>query len=173
MKKLYLVRHAKSSHEGTSTPDIERPLNNRGIKDASFMGKLIKEKAVAPTLLISSPAVRALTTAELFATQLNYKKEEILIDPVLYSFNTDLILSFVAETKDEVESLMLFSHNPTLTDIVNFLVNSQEFSLPTCAIAAVQFNTDKWSDIANGKGKLIFLEYPKLHRDKMDKVESD
>jgi phosphohistidine phosphatase len=171
MKKLYLVRHAKATSDDGSTPDIDRELNKRGKRDASFMGKLMKDKKVSPTLFISSPAARALTTAELFAEKIAYRKDEILIDPVLYSFNTDLILSFITGTKDEVDSLMLFSHNPSLTDVFNFLVNSQEFSLPTCAIAAVQFNMDKWSEIADGKGKLLFLEYPKLHTDAIEKHE--
>src|SRR5690242_7189298 len=104
MKTLYLVRHAKSSHDDSSTPDVERPLNKRGMRDAPFMAKVMVSNKVKPTLLISSPAERAFTTAKLFAQQMNYKEEEILIDPFLYSFSADQILSFIAGMQDQVES---------------------------------------------------------------------
>ena len=173
MKKLYLVRHAKSSHDNNTLPDIERTLNKRGLRDAPYMAKLMKKKGVTPTLFISSPAVRALTTAKLFAAEMNYNKEEILIDPVLYSFIADQILAFIAETQIQAESVMLFSHNPTITEIVNFFTGEQIFSMPTCAIAAIQFDVEKWSEVGYHKGKLIFMEYPKLHKDKLGEVEDD
>lgn len=168
MKTLCLIRHAQSSHSDGLIPDAERPLNKRGKKEAPVMANVLKKNNIQPDLFVSSPAKRALTTAKLFAEQLNYKMEEIEVDSVLYSFQTDQILSFIAATENKVNSLALFSHNPTVTEVVNFLSGENLFSMPTCAIAAIEFNTDHWSDIDTRKGRMIFMEYPELHKEELD-----
>lgn len=164
MKLLYLIRHAKSPHDNVLLPDIERPLNKRGEQDAKRMAEVLKEKSSCPGLFISSPAKRALSTATLFAEELNYNKDKIQVAPVLYSFDAEKIISFIEETENEINSLALFTHNPTVTEVANLFSRENIFSMPTCAVAAIRFETDKWSDIGFQKGKLLFLEYPKLHR---------
>jgi len=92
VKTLYIVRHAKSSWDDANQPDIDRPLNKRGLKAAPEMGKLLKKKNIMPQLWISSPALRARTTAELFAAEMDKRGKDIIIDDVLYSFKEDLIV---------------------------------------------------------------------------------
>ena len=84
MKKLYLARHAKSSWKNPDLDDYDRPLNKRGIRDAPFIGKKLKEKNILPDLIISSPAIRAITTAKELAAQMGYPEENIILDENIY-----------------------------------------------------------------------------------------
>src|SRR5688572_32706614 len=119
MKTLYVVRHAKSCWADPGQEDFERPLNDRGKRDAPRMGKRLKEKDVNPDIMLSSPAKRALSTCKRIADVLNYEKEKIKTEPDLYHANDDTILSIVQRLKDKHNIAMIFGHNPGLTDFVN------------------------------------------------------
>jgi len=93
MKTLFLVRHAKSSRDDTRLPDKDRPLNDRGKRDAPKMGKRLAKRDVRPELILSSPAMRALTTAEMIAKKLDYKLKEIVVDDRLYPGDADEMLT--------------------------------------------------------------------------------
>ena len=80
MKTLFLIRHAKSSWDDTALPDKDRPLGDRGRRDAPKMGKRLAKRDVKPDLILSSPARRALTTAEIVAKKLDYKLKDIVVD---------------------------------------------------------------------------------------------
>jgi hypothetical protein len=85
MKTLFLIRHAKSSWDDTALPDKDRPLDDRGRRDAPKMGKRLAKRDVKPDLILSSPARRALTTAEVIAKKLDYKLKDIVVDDRLYA----------------------------------------------------------------------------------------
>jgi phosphohistidine phosphatase len=167
MKTLYVVRHAKSSWENTDLPDLERPLNDRGKTDAPRMGKRLKEKEIYPELLISSPAKRAFSTAKRIAEILNYKAENIKIKEKLYHAGADQILGVLKNVKDSIESVMIFGHNPGLTDFVNEF-SEEDFvtdNIPTCGIAAFHIPIESWTDIKFGIAELQFFDYPKTRED--------
>lgn len=161
MKTLYVMRHAKSSWADPLLPDFDRPLNERGKADAPEMGKRLKKKGIHPDLIISSPARRAFKTAQKVAKAIDYPKNKILTDKMLYLAGASAILAVVKETADTVNSLMIFGHNPGWTDFVNEMTGSHIDNIPTAGIAAIQFDVNSWEDIGKNKGKLLLFDYPK------------
>ncbi len=166
MKKLFLVRHAKSSWENNKLKDIERPLNKRGEKDAPFMGGLMKEKQVKPDLMISSPAERALKTAKLFCKMIGITEDQILVEKELYEAGRKDILIVIQNFDNKIKSAMLFSHNPGLTDLASFLTSGNVYDLPTCGIVALNCKINNWSELNDSNCKLEFFEYPKKHSER-------
>jgi len=169
MKTLYLIRHAKSSWDDPDVGDFERPLNKRGKKDAPNMAKRLKEKRVTPDFIISSPATRAHDTCKEFAKILNYDKDKIKTDKRLYHADEDQILQVIWELKDRVkddeEIVLLFGHNPGLTEFANLLLNQSIDNIPTCGIVKSQLNIDRWKDATFGCGELAFIDFPKNKED--------
>lgn len=165
MKTLYLIRHAKSSWDDPDLGDFERPLNKRGKKDAPNMAKRLKEKRITPDFMISSPATRAFDTCKEFARILDYDKDKIKTDKRLYHADEDQILTVIRELKDrerdEEEVVLLFGHNPGLTEFANSLLNESIHNMPTCGIVKAQLKIDRWKDAAFGCGELEFFDFPK------------
>lgn len=158
MKTLYLIRHAKSDWDNPLLRDIERPLNNRGYADANTMSLRLK----TPDLIISSPAVRALSTALIFARQLNYEANNIHIKQTLYDTSVKDYLSVIKQIPDSIQTAFLFAHNPIISDTASAL--SKEglpAEMPTCAIAGISFSVDAWSSIKQKSGELFLFDYPK------------
>lgn len=169
MKKLYLIRHAKSSWDDPDLPDFERPLNKRGKKDAPRMAKRLKEKRVTPDMMISSPALRALDTCKDFAKILDYNKDKIKTVRSLYHAGEDQILHVLKDLKDfpndDEEVVLLFGHNPGMTEFANSLLNTAIDNIPTCGIVAATLKIDKWREIHFGCGELDFFDFPKNDKD--------
>jgi phosphohistidine phosphatase len=163
MKKIYLVRHAKSSWENNNLKDIERPLNKRGEKDAPFMGKLMKEKSIKPDYIVSSPAERAFKTATIFCNEMGIENEQIMVQKDLYDAGRKDILGVIHQFDNNFNSAMLFSHNPGLTDLANYLTSGNVYDVPTCGIVSLNCNIDNWSDLDESNCKLNFFEYPKKY----------
>jgi len=156
-----LVRHAKSSWKDPELEDTERPLNARGKRDAPRMGKRLMSRRVRPDVLISSPANRAYSTAVKIAREIGYAKEAIQINEKLYFEGSGSILKVIHSLPPEVCGAMLFSHNPTITYLVNGLANTDIGNVPTCGIAEITFNTESWLDVNEGEGTLQLFDYPK------------
>ena len=163
MKTLYLVRHAKSDWENRNLLDIERHLNERGYSNANMMSKSLKEKKITPNLIISSPAVRALSTALIFARNLNYSPNTILIKEELYETSVKDYLSVISTIKDEFNTIFLFAHNPTISSLADALTKTLPIEMPTCALAGINFDMNSWADIKIKKGELFLFDYPKKH----------
>ena len=163
MKTLYLVRHAKSSWENAQQSDFERPLNERGMKAAPFMADLLKKKEVHPHYVISSPANRAITTAELICEILHFPVKEIKKRIEIYEGGSGHLLQIVQEIADSTQSAMVFGHNPTITEFSNLLTEKYIDSLVTCGVVRIDLKIASWRDAAPGKGKLVWYEYPKKH----------
>jgi len=165
MKTLYIIRHAKSSWDNLLLDDLSRPLNERGKLDAPRMAKRLKEKKVVPDLMLTSPAKRALETCKRIADILNYNDKKIKIENELYHADLDQLLSVVQSIKDKHDVVMIFGHNPGLTEFVNELGNQNIDNLSTCGIVCYEFAIDSWQDVTYGKGKLRFHDYPKNKND--------
>jgi phosphohistidine phosphatase len=164
MKTLYIVRHAKSSWEEESLSDFERPLNDRGKRDAPSMAKRLKERDVVPDLMLSSPAKRALSTARRMAKVLEYNKENIKTDRRLYHADAEMIISVLQETRQKHNTVLVFGHNPGLTDFVNAMMSENKMlidNVPTCGIVAFQIPIDDWRELKAKTGKMLLYDYPK------------
>jgi phosphohistidine phosphatase len=163
MKMLYVIRHAKSSWEEESLSDFDRPLNERGKRDAPAMGKRLKGKQVAPGLMLSSPAKRALSTAKRIAKVLGYDKDKIKTDRRLYHADSEMILSVVREVKSKHDTVCIFGHNPGLTDFVNALMNEKMMidNIPTCGVVAFNAEINDWKDLKFKGAKVMFFDFPK------------
>lgn len=161
MKTLYIIRHAKSSWKDSSLDDFDRPLNKRGQRDAPLMGKRLQEQKVSPQLMLASPANRAVTTCHKIAKEVNFPVESIQTNERLYHASDEEILAVVKDLDDKNDFVMLFGHNPGLTDFVNKLMNRSIYNIPTCGIAACTIPVQSWQEIHWGHGALILYDYPK------------
>jgi len=164
MKILYLVRHAKSSWDHPELGDAQRPLNKRGKIDAPMMGKLLASKGENPELIISSHAKRAFSTAKRIAGELEYPAKNIIVNEDLYMADSDDFYKIIDKVPDNINRLMLFSHNYGITYFANHISCADIDNIPTCGIVRVDFETKKWKEIKNTKGKLNFFEYPKKYK---------
>lgn len=167
MKEIIFVRHGKSSWKHDLT-DIDRPLNNRGKKDAPYMGAYMRANNVYPDLVLSSPAIRALTTARIIAGEIGYPVKDILVNNSLYTFtlNTQKYITEHIQTLDnQYNRVMIFGHNPTFTELANYLAGDLVFTnVPTCGIVAFSFATEKWQTINANNANLTWYAFPKLLR---------
>jgi len=161
MKQLILVRHAKSSWDNPLQKDFDRPLNDRGEHDAPVMAKRLKEKKVAVDAFISSPAVRALTTAEYFVEVYGLKRKDIIQQKDLYHASYDTLHDFITNLDDRYETVVIFSHNPGLTEFATDLTTVNIDNIPTCGIFAVKLNIKSWKEFADAEKKFWFFDYPK------------
>jgi len=161
MKTLYLIRHAKSSWDSPALHDFERPLNNRGERDAPNMAKRLKEKNVLPDMMLSSPANRALTTCKVFANVLGFSSSKIITHQALYHASEESILEIIKTTPSFVKTLLVFGHNPGFTDFANELTNERIVNIPTTGVVACSVSIQSWNQIDWGKGELFLFDYPK------------
>lgn len=161
MKTLTLLRHAKSSWNSPSLADSERPLNDRGERDAPEMARRIHAAGIRPSLILSSPAVRAWTTARVVARELRYPLEFLQREQDLYLASRDRILDIVSRQDEGFNNLMVVGHNPGLTDLVNYLVPGLTGNLPTCGLVSVNVNCENWELRNDCARELVLYDYPK------------
>jgi phosphohistidine phosphatase len=160
MKTLFLIRHAKSSWDDAALADKDRPLNDRGKRDAPKVGERLAKAGAKPDLILSSPAKRALTTAQIIAGKLDYKRKNIVVDDRLYAVEADVLLDVIHRLDDKVECVMLFGHNPELTELAHHL-SSKITRMPTCAVAEFTFDVKSWSRIGKVKPSTAAGSYPR------------
>lgn len=153
---LLLVRHAKSSWKNPELDDVDRPLNRRGQRDAPAMGHRIHERSLVPDLIVCSPAVRAITTAELMAETMGCSDEILIVDE-LYAAAPRDVLEVVSLLPDHCVTAMVVGHNPTMTDLANRFTDEPIDNVPTCGVLTVE--TPAWSEIH--QGRLLDFDYPK------------
>lgn len=163
MRTVYLCRHAKSSWDDATLSDFQRPLNERGLRDAPFMAKLFKERGEPVDLLVSSAANRALSTALIFAKGLGIAEDKVLRMDRLYHADPSTITKVLNELPAEVKRVIIFCHNPGITEAVEYLSGEDIGNMPTCGLARIDFRGDDWGMVARDLGTLAWLEYPKRH----------
>lgn len=161
MKILTLVRHAKSDWNDRRLSDSQRILSQRGERDAPAMGKRIATLGLRPSLIISSPAVRAYTTARYFAAELGYPAEFLQREDSLYLATLNDLLDVVMAQDDSFNSIMLFGHNPGMTEFANYLVPGLTNNLPTAGVVAVRIDQEDWNLHSQPDTELITYNYPK------------
>jgi len=161
MKTLTLLRHGKSSWSNNGLSDHDRPLSPRGERDAPRMGARINEAGIRPSLIMSSPAVRAWTTAKTIAKEISYPIEFLHREEELYLAGVDRLLDLLARQDNAFNSVMVVGHNPGLTEFANYLLPEITDNIPTCGIVALNIETDDWELRERKNTHLLLLDYPK------------
>jgi len=161
MKNLLIMRHAKSDWGNSSLPDFDRPLNNRGKTSAPAMGKELLKRKKVPDLIISSPANRAKTTAEMVSEEFGYHKP-IQFENEFYFGHIAEIINIVRKTDNSFEHVLIVGHNPTLEDLIDeLIIDDNGYGMPTAAVASILFDVDSWEEINKKTGILEWLIVPK------------
>lgn len=155
---LILVRHAKSDWAEPGLIDFDRPLNKRGRKDAPAMAQRLLDRKVPVDGIVSSPAVRAATTAACFAETLQLKPEYI---SELYLAGPEVLFQIVSSLSYTLNRVIIVSHNNGLTDFANMLTNARIDNIPTCGVFAVKVDCTSWEQFREAKKGFLFFDYPK------------
>ena len=161
MKSVLLVRHAKSSWDDPSMNDFDRPLNDRGKKDAPDMARKLAGRKIKIDALVSSPAKRAKQTCNHFAKEFDFKKKEIILEPKLYEAGEENFYEVIEDLKNKWDSVAIFSHNPGISYFANTLTEKHIDEMPTCSIFAIKADVKKWKDFKKAKKEFWFFDYPK------------
>lgn len=157
MKTLVLVRHAQAENNSKQTLDFDRPLTTTGKQDAVKMAGLLKETGISPQLFISSPALRALTTANIFSSTFDVEKPET--DERIYEAEVEDLLAVINPIGNKYEIVALVAHNPGISNLLYYLTGKMT-TMPTCAFAIIEFETDNWKEVSAETGKLTAYVYP-------------
>ena len=163
MKRLLLLRHAKAEPATDPLVDIDRPLAERGERDARRIGERLRQQNLQPALILASPAARALRTAQLVAQTIEYPRDAIALDRRLYLAEPAAIVEIIAAQNDALETLLVVGHNPGLTELVHRLLPAFDVDdLPTCAVVGLDYGEAMaWQRIAGGAAALCYYDYPK------------
>ena len=168
MRRLLLLRHAKTERAEPGEPDRGRKLMARGRADAPLMGAYMVHHRLIPELVLISPAVRTLETWELMAQSFG-KPPQVVADGRIYNADSDALLELLRETVD-ARALLLIGHNPGLHDLATQLVGSGDVGmrqslsekLPTCGLVVIDLPLDDWSLLHNNAGRLERFVSPRL-----------
>jgi len=165
MKRLILVRHAKTEVIRYDISDYQRSLVERGINDSKLIANKLFLKSIIPDLIISSPANRAIETTLLFANILQYPVDMIeQFDDLYDGFTTQEFLALLHQFGKDKETVLVIGHNPSIEYLAFNLTEEFYHNVPTCTVIGIDFQIDEWSDIEVRTGKLAFYEYPKKYK---------
>jgi phosphohistidine phosphatase len=161
MKRLTLVRHGKAEEAVSGQEDWHRPLAPKGHRQAKRMGDRLEDRELIPDLILSSPAARAIATAKLIARVLGYSEKKIQEDDRLYLASPKKILEVLWEVDKQVKHVMVFGHNPGITDCADKLSSERPIdAMPTCAVVTARFAIKHWDELAWATGVDVDLDYP-------------
>lgn len=168
MKQLVLIRHAKSSWKDPALSDLMRPLKKRGERDARAMAKRINALGLNVEKVFLSPARRVVQTADIMADEAGLGRDCSETVPDLYTFSYEDIMLFLKGLADDYRCLAVVGHNPAITDLVNFLTLEEIANIPTCGVAVLNLEIEKWSKLRAGGALLKYYDYPKNDSDGED-----
>ena len=160
-RRLVLVRHAKSSWDYAELADFERPLSPRGRRDAPAMAQRLAAEIKPPLRLVSSPALRAITTAHAFAEALDVPREQIRLEPRIYEATAPALLEVVRQLDPADNQVLLFGHNPGFSDLAVLLADSPIAEMPTCAVLRLRLKVNAWSEVEPGEAAIESYDFPK------------
>ena len=177
MKTIYLVRHETAGKGKQKSPDRKRALSKKGRKEAVKMAKKLKKNGMLPDLLISSPAQRAIQTAQVFAQVIKYPKKKIILNKTLFeaeeAMSNEALLQEVRSIDNQCQSVMVFGHNPALTEFAQYLRKDFTQTLRSCGIVCFDFRNISWSKITKGSGILKYFDYPKREKEQINQTKRD
>jgi phosphohistidine phosphatase len=161
MKTLLVLRHAKSSWSDRALDDHDRPLNDRGERDAPRIGELLRQQRLTPDRIISSDAVRAQVTARAVAAAAGYAGEIRLEHRLYHAAPDDIVAVLHTAPESNAETVMVVGHNPGLEALVGQLTGERQ-DLPTAALAQIVLPIDRWLDLdGSTRGTLVDVWRPK------------
>ncbi|QOG12287.1 SixA phosphatase family protein [Arcobacter sp. FWKO B] len=162
MKKLYLIRHSKSSWDNPSLDDFNRPLNSRGKKDRYLMAQYLKDNKIHPDLVLCSPALRTKKSLKAYKELLDIKESIIVFDDKLYETTSDILINSIHTINNAYNNVFLIAHNPSLNDFVNNFIPDFYDNIPTSGIVGLEFSCERWDMIDSTNCSLFLFTYPKL-----------
>jgi phosphohistidine phosphatase len=161
MRLLTLIRHAKASWDNPELGDYVRPLSLRGQRDAPEMARMLATELEPPLQLVSSPALRALTTAQIFATTLKLNHADIKIEQRIYDATLGTLLDIVNTQDDRNRHVVLFGHNPGFTELAQLFAEVPFGEMPTCGVLTLSFDAAHWREVAPRSGSVVRYRFPK------------
>jgi phosphohistidine phosphatase len=161
MKRLFIVRHAKSSWDYQDIADFDRPLKHKGISDAHQMATRLIARKLQPDLIISSPANRALHTGIILGQALSFDLSKLQLQRGFYESMVDEVMSIITKTPESINNLMIVGHNPTWTNLANYLMDSYIDNIPTTGVVCLEIQSSGWASLAERKHHLEFFDYIK------------
>ena len=162
-KTLYLNQKKKSDWNHKGLTDFQRPLNDRGNRDAPMMGKRLFDKHISIDAFIASPALRAKTTAELIVTALKKDPAAIIFAEELYLAPPTVFIDIIKKLSNDAASVAIVAHNPGIMEFAGMLTDNRIGIMPTCSIVAVSAECETWVDFENAKKQFLFFDYPKAN----------
>ncbi len=163
LRALYLCRHAKSSWTDATLSDFDRPLNERGLRNAPYMAKVFHDRGEPVDLIVTSTAERALATALHFAAAMGIPETAVLRKDELYHASVPTIMDLLHRLPADARRIMVFGHNPGLTEAVEYFSGEDIGNLPTCGIVRIDFPGGEQNMMARDLGTLVFMDYPRRH----------
>lgn len=161
MKRLILIRHAKSSWANDALSDTDRPLNKRGLRDAPRMGSFLTENAPDLDRIVTSPAVRARSTAELIAAPMGIASGELIERSDLYLASCETLAQTIRGFPDDWECPALVAHNPGLSYLAEYLTDRPFGNIPTCGVLHLSCPVDRWADLQRDSCEILFYQVPR------------
>jgi phosphohistidine phosphatase len=161
-RTLILVRHAKSSWNESGLPDMKRPLNERGERDAPFMAKRMAARGIQIDKIVSSPAVRAHTTAKAYASALGFSEGDIEVVDAVYEASVAKLMDVINGFNNDWKVVLIFGHNPGFSYLLQYLCG-QMLHMPTNGVATLEVEADSWEYFGTGCATLVDYDFPKKH----------
>ena len=160
-KKLLIIRHAKAENGDFKIEDFDRPLSQTGIDEAEEMGQKLLQKNIIPDGIVSSPALRAISTAQLISNECGFNQKNIILEPNIYEASVSQILKSINNIDNSLNFVALLGHNPGLTMLARDLTNADISDMPTCGMVMVEFELEDWEFITAGTGNLLWEDSPR------------
>ena len=161
-KKLYLLRHARALEKMADQKDFDRELDSTGLQNATRMGINLAEKELSFDIIISSPALRAMSTATLIAEQIHYDPARIHANENIYEASVRTLLETVNRLKEEWNHVLLVGHNPSISYLAEYLSKYEIGDMTTCGFVTLVLNVKKWEEVSEGTATFSQYEYPDL-----------
>lgn len=164
MRLITIIRHAKASRDDPNLRDFDRPLTERGERDAARLAERFATTEPKPDLWVSSSARRARDTLVVFAAAQGVPEHALVLRGDLYNADPEHLQDVVRELDDDARHAVLCGHNPGFAELAGWLTGGAVTKLPTCAVARIELEDERWSDVRRGRGRLLALDTPKDHR---------
>ena len=159
-KQLLLLRHAEAQTFAPGKTDHARELTSHGIEQAQQMSQQLSELNYFPEIIYASNAQRTTSTAEIFAQKLNYPAKNIIFDASIYETTTEVMLWLINKIPNQHQLALMIGHNPTITYLVEYLVQQSMGGMPTCGLALITFEVTEWGQVSAGTGVLNWIKHP-------------
>jgi phosphohistidine phosphatase len=157
MKKLLLIRHAKATHE-TGYADFDRPLTNKGFEQAELMASRLQKDDIVPQVVVSSPALRTISTANVFIQTLGLP--QAITNKAIYDAGQQALLQVIYNLPNNIDFIALVGHNPGISQVL-FTLSGAIKEVPPCSVALIEFDVNGWAELHEDSGKLTFYDTPK------------